>query len=261
MTDVLPCVNIANNFSHHQKDLAVITAEQEKQVSGTMELLSAYIAKPPWEEWMVEVFSDAIAYAAEMLELSGDEVLDYLEEEPQGQMAHSHVFEHFVTTETNEDGESALQEFMRARVQQEEQSFACQYLEALNQSKLGLWEVVGKAGKFVDVRQMGAEEPVVVRVALDAGKIPANICIASRVLTLPGDNHVFSFGMLPVEHSEAEDILAYLKQVRGEMQEAAKSGEGQEYDADDIEAAIGEELEDLLFHETLTAWIGQGFDS
>lgn len=238
----------------------MITAEQEKQVSGTMELLSAYIAKPPWEEWMVEVFSDAIAYAAEMLELSGDEVLDYLEEEPQGQMAHSHVFEHFVTTETNESGESVLQEFMRARVQQEEKSFACQYLEALSQSKLGLWEVVGKAGKSVDVRLMGADGPTV-QVAMDASGIPANICIASRLLNLPGDNHAFSFGMLPIERSEAEDILAYLEQVRGEMQEAAQSEEGQEHDAADIEAAIREELGDLMFQETLTAWIGQGFES
>lgn len=238
----------------------MITTEQEKQVSGTMELLSAYIAKPPWEEWMVEVFSDAIAYAAEMLELSGDEVLDYLEEEPQGQMAHSHVFEHFVTTETNEDGESVLQEFMRARVQQEEKSFACQYLEALSQSRLGLWEVVGKTGQSVDVRQLGSAEPAV-RVSLDAGKIPANICIASRVLDLPGDEHVFSFGMLPIERSEAEDIVAYLEQVRGEMLEAAQGEDGQAYDAEDIEAAIEEELGDLMFQETLTAWVGQGFET
>ncbi|EIJ32831.1 hypothetical protein [Thiothrix nivea] len=238
----------------------MITTEQEKQVSGTMELLSAYIAKPPWEEWMVEVFSDAIAYAAEMLELSGDEVLDYLEEEPQGQMAHSHVFEHFVTTETNEDGESVLQEFMRARVQQEEKSFACQYLEALSQSRLGLWEVVGKTGQSVDVRQLGSAEPAV-RVSLDAGKIPANICIASRVLDLPGDEHVFSFGMLPIERSEAEDIIAYLEQVRGEMLEAAQGEDGQAYDAEDIEAAIEEELGDLMFQETLTAWVGQGFET
>lgn len=238
----------------------MITAEQEKQVSEAMELLSAYIANPPWEDWMVEVFSDAIAYAAEMLELSGDEVLDYLEEEPQGQMAHSHVFEHFIATETNEDGESALQEFIRARVQQDEKSFACQYLEALNHSELALWEVVGKAGKMVDVRRLGTDEPSV-RVPLDASGIPANICIASRLLSLPDNNHTFSFGMLPVERGEAEDILAYLEQVRAEMLETAQNEEGQEYDADDIAAAIKEELGDLMFQETLTAWIAQGFES
>ena len=81
----------------------MITEEQQNQVDAAMEMLSAYIAKDPWEEWMVEVFTDAIAYAAEMLELSADEVLDYLDEQPLGQMAHAHVFEHFVITETNED--------------------------------------------------------------------------------------------------------------------------------------------------------------
>ncbi len=165
----------------------MITAEQEKQVSGAMELLSAYVAEPPWEDWMVEVFSDAIAYAAEMLELSGDEVLDYLEEEPQGQMAHSHVFEHFITTETNEDGESVLQEFIRARVQQDEKSFACQYLDALLRSELALWEVVGTEGKSVKVRRLGTDDAAVL-VPMDASAIPNNICIASRLLSLPDNN-------------------------------------------------------------------------
>lgn len=238
----------------------MITAEQEKQVSGAMELLSAYIANPPWEDWMVEVFSDAIAYAAEMLELSGDEVLDYLEEEPLGQMVHSHVFEHFVTTETNEDGETVLQEFIRARVQQEEKSFACQYLEAFAHSELALWEVVGKVGKKVEVRRLGSDEPTVLA-QLDATGIPDNICIASRLLSLPDSKFLFSFGMLPIERTEAEEILAYLDQVRTEMLETAQSEAGPEHDADDIEAAIAEELTDLMFHETLTAWIGQGFES
>jgi hypothetical protein len=238
----------------------VITAEQEKQVSGTMELLSAYIANPPWEEWMVEVFSDAIAYAAEMLELSGDEVLDYLDEEPLGQMLHSHVFEHFVTTETNEDGETVLQEFMRTRVQQEEKSFACQYLEAFSHSELALWEVVGKVGKKVEVRRLGSDEPTVLA-QLDATNVPNNICIASRLLRLPNDQNIFSFGMLPIEKAEAEEILAYLAQVRTEMLETAQTEEGQSHEAADIDAAIVEELTDMMFHETLTAWIGQGFEN
>lgn len=238
----------------------MITAEQEKQVSGTMELLSAYIANPPWEEWMVEVFSDAIAYAAEMLELSGDEVLDYLDEEPLGQMLHSHVFEHFVTTETNEDGETVLQEFMRTRVQQEEKSFACQYLEAFSHSELALWEVVGKVGKKVEVRRLGSDEPTVLA-QLDATNVPNNICIASRLLRLPNDQNIFSFGMLPIEKAEAEEILAYLAQVRTEMLETAQTEEGQSHEAADIDAAIVEELTDMMFHETLTAWIGQGFEN
>lgn len=236
----------------------MITAEQEKQVSGAMELLSAYIANPPWEEWMVEVFSDAIAYAAEMLELSGDEVLDYLDEEPLGQMAHSHVFEHFVTTETNEDGESVLQEFIRTRVQ-EDKSFACQYLDAFAHSELALWEVVGRVGKKVEVRRLGSDEPSVLA-QLDATNIPKHICIASRLLKLPNDQNIFSFGMLPIERAEAEEILAYLAQVRAEMLETAQA-EAQEHEPEDIDAAIREELTDVMFHETLTAWIGQGFEN
>lgn len=233
-----------------------MTVEQDKQVSEVMELLSNYIATPPWEEWMVEVFSDAVAYVAEMLELSGDEVLDYLEEEPQGQMAHSHVFEHFITTETNESGESVLQAFMRTRVQQDQQSYACQYLEALSQSELALWEVVKTVGKQADVRRMGTTEPVI-RVQMDAANVPANICIASRLLNVAGEA-VFSFGMLPISRSEAEEILVYLDQVQAEMRETAE--QEADHDAADVEAAIREELVDLMFHETLTAWVAQGFE-
>lgn len=236
----------------------MITVEQQKQVDAAMELLSGYIAKEPWEEWMVEVFTDAIAYAAEMLELSADEVLDYLEEQPLGQMAHAHVFEHFVTTETNEDGESVLKEFMRTRVQEDEASFACQYLYALNESKLALWEVTSiQAGK-ASVRQMGSDG-VVVQVPLEAERIPKNLCIASRLLSLPNGEYTFGFGLLPVERKEAEDILAYLQQVRTEMEETART-DGQGYEAEDIEEAIHEEMLDLMFHETFAAWISQGFE-
>lgn len=237
----------------------MITAAQQTQVDAAMELLSAYIANPPWEEWMVEVFTDAVDYAAEMLELSADEVLDYLEEAPLSQMAHAHVFEHFINTETNEDGETVLQEFIRTRLQQEQNAFACQYLKALSESKLGLWEVVGfKSGQFAQVRLWGTKEPVL-QVPIEADNMPKDICIASRLLTLPNGEHTFGFGLLPVERSEAEDILSYLAQVRTEMQETAKS-EGHAEDAQDVEAAIVEELTDLIFHETFASWIGQGFE-
>jgi hypothetical protein len=95
---------------------------------------------------------------------------------------------------------------------------------------------------------------------LDATNIPNHICIASRLLKLPNDQNIFSFGMLPIERTEAEEILAYLSQVRTEMLETAQT-EVQDHEAEDIEAAITEELTDVMFHETLTAWIGQGFEN
>lgn len=237
----------------------MITAEQQKQVDATMELLSTYITKDPWEEWMVEVFTNAIAYAAEMLELSADEILDYLEEQPLGQMAHAHVFEHFVTTETNEDGESVLQEFMRTRVQQENASFACQYLKALSESELALWEIVSvQSGTSALVKRLGTDDAAV-QVPLEAERMPKDLCIASRLLRLPNGDCTFGFGLLPVERKEAEDILAYLQQVRAEMEEAARAEEVTP-DADDVEEAIHEEMVDLMFQETLASWIAQGFE-
>lgn len=237
----------------------MITAEQQQQVDDAMELLSAYVAKEPWEEWMVEVFTDAIDYAADMIEISADDVLDYLEEQPLGQMAHAHVFEHFINTETNEDDETVLRAFMRMRVQQEENSFSCQYLKALSEAELGLWEVVSfHAGKSAEVRRLGRNEPSV-QVPMDATDIPADVCIAARLLCLADNNYTFGFGLLPIDRNEAEDILVYLDQVRAEMLEAAVA-EGQQHDADDVEAAIKEELVDVMFHETFAAWIAQGFE-
>jgi hypothetical protein len=249
-----------NVHQSEQKDLTVITAEQQQQVDDAMELLSAYVAKAPWEEWMVEVFTDAIDYAADMLEISADDVLDYLEEQPLGQMAHAHVFEHFINTETNEDDETVLQAFMRERVQQEENSFSCQYLKALSEAELDLWEVVSfDAGKSAKVRRLGQDEPTVL-VPMDATEIPSGVCIAARLLRLPGNDCTFGFGLLPIDRSEAEDILAYLAQVRAEMLEAAEAEEGQQHDENDVEAAIKEELVDVMFNETFAAWIGQGFE-
>jgi hypothetical protein len=45
------------------------------------------------------------------------------------------------------------------------------------------------------------------------------------------------------------------------MLETAQTEEGQSHEAADIDAAIVEELTDVMFHETLTAWIGQGFEN
>ncbi len=236
----------------------MITTEQQKQIDSVMELLSAYITQPPWEEWMVEVFSEAVGYAAEMLELSEDEVLDYLDEQPLGQMAHAHVFEHFITTETNGSDETVLHEFIRSRLEQSE-AFTLDYLNALDTSELALWEVVGfKAGQYADVRRFGTSEANI-RVPVEASSIPKNICIAARLLSLPGDVHTFGFGLLPVERTEAEDILAYLEQVRSEMLETAQT-DAVEHEQADVEAAIQEELRDVLFHETFASWIAQGFE-
>lgn len=235
----------------------MITTEQQQQIDSVMELLSTYITQAPWEEWMVEVFSEAVAYAAEMLELSEEEVLDYLDEQPLGQMAHAHVFEHFITTETNESDETVLHEFIRTRIENE--PFMLAYLNALDASELALWEVVGfKAGQYADVRRFGTTDASI-RVPVEASSIPKNICIAARLLSLPGDVYTFGFGLLPIERNEAEDILAYLEQVRSEMLETAQT-DAIEHEQADVEAAIQEELRDVLFHETFASWIAQGFE-
>lgn len=251
---------VANDFENNiHKELPVITPAQQQQVDAAMQQLSDYIAQPPWEEWMVEVFTNAIDYAAEMLDITADEVLDYLEEQPLDQIAHAHVFEHFVNTETNEDGETVIQAFLRHYAQQAQcQPFALQYLTALSKAELALWEVVSfKAGKSAAVRRFGTQEAVI-HVPMDVESLPRNMCIAARMLTLPEGLQTFGFGLLPVERTDAEDLTAYLAQVRAEMQETAANEVPHEMA--DVEAAISEEMVDLLFHETLAAWIGQGFE-
>jgi len=236
----------------------VITAEQQ-QIDAAMERLSAYVAESPWDEWMVEVFTETIDYAAEMLEISDEDILDYLEEPPLGPMAHAHVFEHFVTTETNEDGETVLQAFLRAQLRGESVPYAYSYLQALGNAPLTLWDVVGfKSGEYAEVRRLGTNEPPV-QVQMSVTDLPEHICIAARLIRLSDGSHTFSFGLLPIERNEAEDILAYLDQVKGEMLSTAKE-ETPNQDGKDVDAAIAEELTDLLFSETFAAWIGQGFE-
>lgn len=235
-----------------------MTAEQQ-QIDAAMERLSAYVAKSPWDEWMVEVFTETIDYAADMIEISDEDVLDYLEEPPLGQMAHAHVFEHFITTETNEDGETALQAFLRTELHGETAPYAYRYLQALGNAPLMLWEVVGfQAGEYAEVRSLGTSDAVT-RVQMGVSSLPDKICIAARMIQLSDGSHTFSFGLLPIEQNEAEDILAYLAQVRGEMLDTAKE-EAAGQDSADVDAAIAEELTDLLFSETFAAWIGQGFE-
>lgn len=238
----------------------MITPQQQQQIDAAMELLSAHIASPPWEEAMVQVFTDAIDYAAEMLEIGEEDVLDYLDEQPLGQMAHAHVFEYFVNTEFNEEGESVLQQFMRTRVEQSADSYACHYLKALSESELAIWEVIGlKPGQYAQVRRLGSDNAPV-NVVTEATSVPQNMCLAARLLALPDGVNTFGYSLLPIERSEAEDILAYLQQVRAEMLEKANSGELENVNAADLEEAIHEEMVDLMFYETLTSWLAQGFE-
>ncbi len=227
---------------------------QQQQIEVAMEALSAYIANPPWEEWMVEVFTYAVDYTAEMLEISDEDVLDYLDEPPLGQMAHAHVFEHFVTTETSESGETVLAEFIRKQVKEADQPLSYQYLQALAKADLALWEIISlKPGVSAQVKRLGSpDQPITV--VTEAKSIPQNMCLAARVLQLPNNFNTFGYSILPIEREEAEDILAYLQQVSTEHTGADTSS------AEDVEASLQEDLVDLLFHETLTSWISQGFE-
>lgn len=236
----------------------MVTPQQQQQIEAVMEALSAYIANPPWEEWMVEVFTYAIDYAAEMLEISDEDVLDYLDEPPLGQMAHAHVFEHFVTTETNESDELLLDEFIRKQGQAGLEPFAQHYLQALAKAELAIWEIKSlKAGVSVEVKRLGTQEKTIT-VATEAKSIPKNMCIAARVLQLPNGFNTFGYSLLPIEREEADDILAYLQQVREEGALTPESVD--KAHPQGMEANLAEDLADLLFHETLASWISQGFE-
>lgn len=236
-----------------------MTPQEQQQVDAAMEQLSAYIAQPPWEEWMVEVFTAAIDYAAEMLDITVEDILDYLDEPPLGQMAHAHVFEHFVTTETNEDGQSVLQAFIQQYAQrQASHSHGIAYLNALANAPLVLWEVMGvKPGHSISVRRFGTQDTPV-SVLLEAEQVPRDMCIAARLITLANGEHTFGFGLLPIEKQEAEDILAYLAQVRDEMLE--KTSDAVQPELADLDTVIAEEMTDLMFNETLASWLSQGFE-
>ena len=169
----------------------------QQQVDTVMEQLSGYISQAPWDEWMAEVFEDALAYTAEALELSIDEILDYIDEDDTlGRMAHAHVFEHFVTTEENESGETVLQTFLRQQIDPAKLPQGYHYLQALAESALGIWEVVDVKGKTAKLKLLGQDTPVF-DVQIDIQNLPKNVCMATRILALPNQQNILGFGLLP----------------------------------------------------------------
>lgn len=233
--------------------------QAQEQVDSVMEQLSGYISHAPWDEWMAEVFEEALAYTADALDLSIDEVLDYIDEEDTlGRMAHAHVFEHFVTTEENESGETVLQAFLRQHVDPAKLPKGYQYLQALADSKLGIWEVVDVKGKTAKLKLLGQDTPIF-DVNIDIQNLPKNVCIATRVLALPNLQNILGFGLLPLEREDAIDTLDYLAAIRGEIL-AQLAAEQPHLSEAERQQLLQEELNDLLFYETFASWIGQGFE-
>lgn len=102
--------------------------------------LLKFAERPPWAEALDEHWTAYLALAAEFLEWEPEDVADELEELGLQSMAFGVVFESFAT-QHDKTGHSFLADYLK-RAGWRESAPARQYIQALNDSRLSLYEIL-----------------------------------------------------------------------------------------------------------------------
>ena len=200
--------------------------EIDKAVGGLLK----YLDREPWNELFKEFYDALIAEAAELLDLSDEELSEIVGESGYQGMLFGVVFEEFATLPGEEGEMSLIHEYLKRRGWKERPR-GRRYLEQLGGSRLGLWEVVGvKPGAWIEVRPYGTgNKPLRVFEKTGSQSIVKWDCLLARPLKV-FDRWIFSGGMLRLPRERAEEIeemLAALEvEAREILGEAADKEEG-----------------------------------
>jgi len=175
----------------------------------------------PNEEWagrlqMLE--NDLLLPVADKLDLDVEELSEFLTEGPFGHMVFGFLFEEYAAVPWDNEEHSLIGAYLKHRGWREGLA-GRRYLQALNQSELGFWEVTAvKPGSHADLRPFGTQKkPIRVREKAATEALHQWDGLAARVLHLDG-SYSFSGALLPFSPETAGRVLSTLELVSEQMQ-------------------------------------------
>ena len=184
-----------------------------------MNRLLKWSNKPQWKEYLGQIYSNHLDFAFNQLNLTEDELIDYLDPEAGGLMHHA-IFEDFLTSFFGADGESnVINDYLKRRGSREP-LVGRQYLQALLDSTVSMFEVVELEpnGRTMKVRDL-LQEDMTLTIQKSSELNPWVIwdCIGARVFTM-GGKHYFTDGTLLLNRILMKEIVESVKSIARVME-------------------------------------------
>ena len=187
-------------------------------IDKATENLVKWAAREEWEGLQLEIYAAHIDPAADALDMSGDDIAELLG--GGALMLHVFIAEDFFTARFGEDDkQNVIDDYLKRRGWREAVS-ARRYLEALRDSVVSLYEVVGvDPGRSVTVRDLIlGGEAVTVNEKQGSQSLARWDRLAARIVTVNGREH-FTGGILRFRHEAAQELLSVFDEMAERMQE------------------------------------------
>lgn len=226
--------------------------KQQEEINKAISRMVKYSeTQSPWPDLFTAFFREVMAGLEESLDIGEGQAVTVLEEMGVMDAIFPFLLEEFYINTSNDDNESLIAEFLRRRGWREK-PVAKRYLQALNETFLKLWEIVGlKRGVYLDVRPFGTtQKPIRVYEKLGSQNADLWMCLAARLVKLDG-RHIFGGAFLPLDSEDAAYIMESCEDISFAVQEA-----GEPLSTADREALIEYLMQGRIFSLGLVQFCG-----
>lgn len=172
--------------------------QTRKEISKAMSNLDAYIEKDEALKNTISAHFDTwIDIAVTLMGVERDSFIQVLKRDGIWPRVSRFIYEQNLGAATLAEQESSIIEAYIKRRGWRESSSAKLYLNALNQSKYALWEVIDRSEhRIIEVKAYGSDNPPILIVDGHSGLLAlAGDCICGRLLKV-GNKHYFAEGKL-----------------------------------------------------------------
>jgi hypothetical protein len=230
--------------------------KQQEEINKAISRMVKYSeTQEPWPDLFTAFSREVMAGLEEGLDIGEGQAIPVLEEMGVMDTVFPFMLEEFYINTSNDDNESLIAEFLRRRGWREK-PVAKRYLQALNETFLKLWEIVGlKRGVYLDVRPFGTtQKPIRVYEKLGSQNADLWMCLAARLVKLDG-RHIFGGAFLPLDSEDAAYIMESCEDISFAVQEAVEN-KGEPLSAADREVLIEYLMQGRIFSLGLVQFCG-----
>lgn len=236
---------------------------QSQRDKATRHLMN-YVEKPKWGLIKQEYFADMWATVANGLEVSDDEIIQCLMDGGYLQNALIYLLESVFTLHWQDEPMSMLEEYLKQRGWRET-PHARQYLRALCQSTVGLYEVVDfKKGEYIDVKEYSYDEIQRVYDKSGSQSVAKWNWFVARVLPV-GKRKIFSGSVLLLTADKVDDIQNELERYRDiifeELKEENKTKTSEKLSTDTMKQLANIQTSAQMQDNIFVVWASQAYIS
>ena len=190
-----------------------------RKIEQSLNRLLKWSDKPQWKEYLSHTYSNHLDFAFDELNLTEDELIDYLDPEAGGLMHHV-IFEDFLTSFFGVDGElNVINDYLKRRGSREP-LVVRQYLHALLDSTVSIFEVVELEpnGRTMKVRDLLQEDmTLTIQKSSELDHWVIWDCMGARVVSMSG-KHYITNGARLLSRSLAKEIVVSVNSITREKE-------------------------------------------